>query len=473
MSLFVLSNGRSPTDLRVNNLKAKRLPLPYGRTRIAISDYATLPYATWRWTENGVLQGPNTELQPSVQTFRKITSDVVVPGYAQRVAAGEIISNPYSMVERKITREPWGDTKILWTGNDGGTSLLHVTADFRLACGSAYGDNSTLPLPNYSEALSYAQTKALAGVQAAELQSLVTLGEFRETMRMLVSPMRALTRYIEDANKRYKRDLARYGEAVRRTQNMRNQHARAKLLRLRASSKGKQRAIMDRVCDFGHTLTDAVLGYNLGWKPFMMDIDAILNKIPSLEQQERRTSRSTREVSHTVVNQDNRAQAYGTAHFTWESTVNVNIRASVLYADKFETSQHFGYRLQDLPEAAWELLPLSFLVDYAVNVGDYLGALRAMAYANILSYSTVIRVEGKGVHRFNSITPGRHAGRSNNLGVVQSMGGGSEELTLKSTSRSVDSFGPSFAFGRPGGERPASHVQNVASLLTKAMLNVR
>lgn len=452
--------------------RSKSYKPPFTRVRSKNTSTDMLPQFGWQWNENGVNQ--TAYLYPAAgRICNKVTTDVVVPGYEQFISEGRVIANPYSRIERVITRDTWGDTKVKWTGNNGQYSTLTLTADFRLDF-PVFSNSSLLPVTSYSSAMRYAQTQALSGIQEATLQGLVTVGEFRQTMNFLLSPVRGLATYFKKAEAQYARDKARYTKAVLRTIAMRNQAKRTRLLRIAAASKGKQKAIMDRISSFGYGLTDAVLGYNLGWVPLMTDLDAILHKIPALEFEERRTSRAKR-----VVNGSN------TYTGTWAAAVNSTkrydltvddvstIRTAVLYADGFEASQHFGIRLSDVPEAAWEVIPFSFLVDYVVNVADYLGAVRALCTARILSYSTSVETEAVGTRTYVNFTPGRHPGRDNNLGSVLSFGGGSETLTIRSKYRSVDSFGPELVFGRPGGERPPQHVQNTLSLLTRQLLKIK
>jgi hypothetical protein len=206
-----------------------------------------------------------------------------------------------------------------------------------------------------------------------------------------------------------------------------------------------------------------------------VDIDALLHKIPSLDVVERRWSRATREQDTTEVVNSTRSTAYGTNRIKAEIKTKVKIRAGVLYQDRFEASHHFGTRLSDIPETVWEAIPLSFLVDYVVNVGDYLGALRAQAYSQNVLFYTTEEIECEQTRTWDAVTSIiSHPGVNNVVGSVKVWRPGAPEvLTYEAKSRWPDSFGPSIARVQYSHERPAAQLQNVMSLLTKSLISIR
>lgn len=429
----------------------------------------------WYWINNGVTQTVN-QVPAILTTCVQQTDDTVTPGYQQLVAAGQVINHPYSSVSREISGGVGGSISVKW--QSGATSAILNVEDFAFAdaVGGVYSAGATPAILNYQPMVSYAQTKALSGVQSAQMQSLVSLGEFRETLRMLLSPVRGLQSWFQTAQRKYNAELQRQGrEALRIAASKRKARMLSRIKAEKAVRKKESRRLMDRVAGFGDDAADMVLAYNLGWKPFLNDIDNLLNKIPSLEYQERRTSRAQREDSESLSVKTDRSTAYGTNVVLTETQSRVKVRANVLYVDSFEASQHFGTRLADLPETVYELIPYSFLLDYVVNVGDYLGALRALMTAKVLAYSTVVEIEATATKSWDSVKSViAHPGVNNVVGTVQSRDPGQPEvLDYKAKSRSVDSFGPSFAVGRPGGERPPAQLQNVLGLLIKQLSSLR
>lgn len=456
-------------------MKVKRYPPPRQRTRATITGTRLLQSGTWQWTNNGV-PGALYSAPGSVTMTRKQTIDIVTPGYKQLVAKGYLINNPYSSVSRTLEGGDSGNITVRWVSGSTSAELAVLGFAFRDGCGVS-SDSTTPSLPSYSNITGYVQTKALAGVEAASLQTGVAIAEFRETMRMLVSPIRGLTRQVQLAHKRYKAELARGRKAVEKMNATRSKKYRAAINS--AYAKGnidkRTKSWLDRYISSGETLTDVVLGYNLGWKPFLSDIDALLNKIPSLECVERRWSRATRSQEDSFDSTSTKSTAYGTNRIKSATKAKATVRAGVLYRDRFEVSHHFGTRLADIPETVWEAIPFSFLVDYAVNVGDYLGALRAQAYSQNLLFYTSTDVEATVVRSWDAVVSTiQHPGVNNVTGTVQAwLPGTPETLTYKAKSRVPDPFSPTIARVQYSHERPAAQLQNVLSLLTRTLISIR
>jgi len=455
--------------------KRKALPPPRPRTRKRLNCTRLVNAGVYYWVNNGV-QGTVTNVPAAVTLCEHQTDDIVTPGYKQLVAAGQLINNRYTSVKRSLTGGDNGDIQVEWKSGSLQANLFVTGFAFRDGCGILSG-GATPPLPNRSNITGYVQTKALSGVEAASLQTGVAIGEFRKTMQTLVSPLRSLLRWHEKASKEYARDLKNYGRKALETKSrIRTDRYRMKVLR--ANAKGldkKTKSLLERYISKGGDAADLVLSYNLGWKPILMDIDALLNKIPSLEVTERRWSRATREQETTQVDYSTKATAYGTNRIKSETKIKVKVRAGVLYQDKFEASHHFGTRLSDIPETVWELIPGSFLVDYVVNVGDYLGALRAQAYSQNVLFYTAEEIVSEQTRTWESVQSIiAHPGVNNVVGSVKTwMPGNPEVLTYEAKSRWPDSFGPTISRVQYSHERPAAQLQNVMSLLTKSLMKIR
>lgn len=454
--------------------KRKALPPPRPRTRALLVGNRVLSGGSYQWLTSQGNQ-PATPVDPLVVATTKRTDDIVTPGYKQLVANGHLVNNPYSSVSRKITGGDTGDYTIEWNGPVNQATLVNTGYGFRDACGYMT-DGFTPPLPNYYNLVRYTQTKALSGVEAASLQTGVAVGEFAETMRMLVSPLRGLTNWLVRADRQYKRDLKAYGRKALETKSkVRTDRYRMKLLRANAKGLDKEtRSLLERYISGGNNAADVVLSYNLGWKPFLSDIDTLLHKIPSLQVVERRWSRATRDQDFDTSDSYSNSMSTALAKIDTNTKTSVKVRAGVLYADRFEVSHHFGTRLADVPETVWELIPFSFLVDYVVNVGDYLGALRARAYSNIQLFYTTEEIECTHTREWAGITDTIYHPWTACTGSVKSWTAGAPEvLIFKAKSRRPDPFGPSLERVVFSHERPAAQLQNVLGLAIKALTSVR
>lgn len=391
-------------------------------------------------------------------------NDIVTPGFQQLVAKGVIVNNPLSTVE--TVYGPFGDTGFEAHRTDG--SGLHKWSCDKDLAAITWGDqNPIMRLQRISQdnLVRLSQTQALAGVQTPTFESFVALAELKETLGMLLRPKRALLALLEKSQREYTRDLRRYGNQINRAMKHRTHSGRRKALDQIKRTGGKRTEPITNL----EFIPDMVLAYNLGWKPLMMDIDAILQEIPALEHEERRTSRATK--SDSVKWSETKKLTHpsgnsGTFRFDYEETCVV--RSGIMYADGFNVSQHFGTRLRDVPSAVWEALPFSFLADYAVNVGDYIKSLTSSAAQTALAYFTKVTITTKVTRTWVSLAVPAP------WNVVRHPQG-SDCVEYEAVQRWPDPFGGHLAHTPlfDWTYRPPAQLQNVLSLLTSFLYSVR
>jgi len=179
-------------------------------------------------------------------------------------------------------------------------------------------------------------------------QGITFLGEIRETIQMIRHPLQGLfgnvTRHIGQTGK------------IRR--------------RLGESN----RSLADRVSDIW-------LEKSFGWQPLLHDIDNGMQALSRLGMK----SRPVQRVSGAQTDKKYLASvfipqqiAFGQALTTVRKEESASVRYhGAVVLDWEEYSQgftHFGFRLDSVLPAVWELIPYSFLVDYFTNVGDIIKA---------------------------------------------------------------------------------------------------
>lgn len=403
-------------------------------------------------------------------------SDVVTYGYAQRVADGEIVNNPMHQGHLIVTGGVSGP--IIAQGPYIGDPINECTTTFERGFWSACELSAPSP-PRNAGALEWmvplVQTKALAGVEQASIQTLVAAGEFAKTCKMLLRPLRALDAALRKAQRQYEGDLKRYGRDQMRANRARSAKERARRRnQITRGAKGPSRSAGEHVSGFGEHVSDVVLTYNLGIKPLLKDLDNLLNKIPSKEQMPMETSRAKQEErdDYEVVN--TRSFYLGVASVRTKAEGFVRVRAAVRYKAQLEIAKRdFGVRLSDVPDALWELLTLSFLVDYFINVGDFLASLRALATAEFVSFSTTIELSSQKTRTFESLLPGTaYDGKPY---VIKQVPLGSTEATdFWMKSRSNEVFSGQLAINRSRLEvRPPAQAQNIAGLILKRLIGLR
>jgi len=389
--------------------------------------------------------------------------DVVVPGFQQLKATGAILNNAMSRVQ--VNYQVYGDT--------GFEAKLNSNPNYKWWSAPGWGDMSlgflaprtAVTRLNETNLRALAQTAALAGVQAPVNQSLVSLGELYKSLKLLVSPLRGLHSLLKNSEREYRRDLRKYGNRLNRVMKFKTHKARRNAVLAIQKEKPLKAPIAERL----EFIPDMVLAYNLGWKPIVMEVDAVIHKIPALEEEARRTSRSTKsdktswtqDVVHTNLSGSGQN---GTFRYTY--TEECVVRAGVLYADGFDPRQHFGVRLTDVPSAMWELIPFSFVVDYVVNVEQYIQATTNVMFSrSFLATFCTTTIKTTISREWVSLTmPAGYTLTRLPVGV--------STTSYEAKTRSPVGFGPQLAHTPlfDWSHRPPAQLQNVLSLLTKLLM---
>jgi len=207
-----------------------------------------------------------------------------------------------------------------------------------------------------------AGTKAYADITSPEFQGLVFLAELREVVGFLRKPMSSLNNY-----------LTRELRLARKKKRKRNKIHRSKLQHARK---------------FSEHIGDNWLAYRYGLRPLVSDLENAARAVASLQFRPppRFTARGKMDLSEELSFED---LVLGSSLETLairngKTTRTVNVRAGVMY----ETSNldTFGMNMQNIPIAAWEVIPFSFVADWFVNVGDYISAITPKLGVRVLGH---------------------------------------------------------------------------------------
>jgi hypothetical protein len=151
---------------------------------------------------------------------------------------------------------------------------------------------------------------------------------------------------------------------------------------------------------------NAWLEYRYGWRPLVTDAMKVISDVeqiklnyrpPRLVARSQETDGSTMTVSFADVLLPNSSlRASGTC----SRFVQVRASAGVLYQSAITGSTSaamakvLGTRTRDLPATVWEVIPFSFVMDWFVNVGDWVQAVTPNPEVQILGHwTTVVREE--------------------------------------------------------------------------------
>jgi len=280
----------------------------------------------------------------------EVMNDVVVPEYRKRIAAGEIINNPCKY-ERSSKTTTGGYQYRAVSKNSSGYPIYTSDGDGSLTeyfVSLMKGAISLkAPTPDGGSALEQSRNAALAAVDTTPYSFMEDAAEIRETLQFLRNPLGS---------------LIKLGKSFRK------------------DARKRQRTLKYRT----EALADVWLSYRFGVMPLVRSAfdatEVCLNGIK--RQPDRRTARG---YGNHSENGDRLVLSNTlTCSEFWET--ETNCKSGIIYEVKNPTDSmpiNLGFRLQDIPETAWAIVPLSFMVDRVLNISNFISGVRALADPNV------------------------------------------------------------------------------------------
>lgn len=294
--------------------------------------------------------------------FSKVTEDFVTPKFRSRSAKGEVINNPFS----SVLIEKWGSAsgalKATVVGPCSGSSTRSETQTNWITGGFAPSG----PWPELDSAATQvrrlAGTQAAAGVAAPDVQLLVDLAELRATLSLLQRPLGSIGSIIAGikASKRYRKWLR----------------------------ENPGRAFFD-------FMSAEWLRYRYGILPLVYSMQGIVKALDDDKRPLRMTSRGKARVAVSPETESTSlTYPWSVADVTGSRSAEVICRAGILYEFQSSLGARFGMGLREVPSAAYELIPYSFVVDWFLNLGDFISAITPRVDARELaSWTKLTTVE--------------------------------------------------------------------------------
>jgi hypothetical protein len=262
-------------------------------------------------------------------------------------------NNACTFLQGSKFRTSFPDSHVQWQRRFDGPIFSVIPEILRYECSGNLLLIPSDPGSSPSHSVTSARNEAIIGflkkAQAVDtkLKGLVFLGELPETLRMIISPAKALRKGING-----------YLDAI---------------------SVGYPRTPKFRRKKY---LRDSWLEYSYGWAPLMSDI---ADGMRALENKQR-LREAFEPVSFTGrsearVNFQQRSGTWGP--LAWDYDTFTKETWSVRYfgiahsrcpAPVYFQARNYGLRLNEFVPTLWELIPYSFLVDYFTNIGDVLTA---------------------------------------------------------------------------------------------------
>lgn len=327
---------------------------PYKRYRTRTTPVPlTSSFAWWqvnRATGNITYNVPWTNVgDGGGQATVEYMSDVVTPAYDRERSKGGIVNSP---MNKRTTVTSGSDAGWGFTATYSETIYVGQASENYFARDATYYPLPVLPAglgESYDNLLTEMVTQLRAKVNASTAQLAVSLGEMRETMRLLARPTQGLGRLIEAAGR----------------------------FRTGRSSRGQSR----NMSDMYQGLESLWLTGRYGWRPLMIDIEKFLEACGESRWKLRDRVAVKRELP-LIEGPTLPAKLDLGGGFSFSATTKSTLERTLVMGNFHELADPdrsvadlLGTRLQDMPLAAWNLIPFSFVVDWFINVSQLLGTL--------------------------------------------------------------------------------------------------
>lgn len=339
---------------------------PYSRFR-SQNNTSSAP-ATYIRTGPGDTTTTDTWIGARLGVYRSM-HDWVTPAYKEMSAQGLLINNPVSSLKATfslVSASGWGHYNAADPSHVGEWKGL---ASYALGWWQGQlGLSPPAPLIATDRLHTIAITRAMANVNKPTVQGLAFIGELNQTLDLLRHPFGALTKFFRRPLKK-RRSYSKVNGRWRWTTSW------------EIDSKAAIGAIASQY-----------LAFQFGALPLMHDIEGIVQSLVFRHPEVLRQTARAKESEVTTSIQTGYATT-GFLEAAMETTYQeeIEVRTGILYAFKGESSMaSLGLRLSDVPAAAWELLPWSFVIDWVSNVGDVVAGLTALCTSDLLTQWTTV-----------------------------------------------------------------------------------
>lgn len=234
------------------------------------------------------------------------------------------------------------------------------------------------------------------------------LGELRETVALFKSPLKSLNKAIDVQIKHSKRLREKVVRRAKRDFELREKYKSQ--VRIKPELKIKRSKYVLR--EWREAAASSFLEWQWGVRPLMNDIDELFSSLTQALQQ--------REVINcgASASQYYNAQPISTSVTAYSVTANVSVQStchtSVSYKGAFmsridssaDLSETLGVAPMDWVPAAYEVMPLSWLLDYFGNLGQLINCYVSAQRAEKIFLSKTVRHSLVGRVTITPLKPG-------------------------------------------------------------------
>lgn len=320
------------------------------------------PITVWDVTPAGAIVNKSVVGYASPQGRMETMADVVTPGFTRAIAQGRVIFNPMNSTHQELSSASQG-IRLRWKTagpNYGAKNESSGDVLLYLLGGRCIGTEtsprlralalSSLPI---DRAIREATTKAQRSPSEADF--LVTLAEMDKTRRLVPDLLNNWSKLFTKLNR--VSTASRYSTAFQNSKGLTASNLRA----------------LER------TLTETWLAMRFGVRPLIMDTLGLLKTVSKLYSAEpvRVTQRGKSYAEASDVSTLVAPSGVTRTAIVYTTQNIVSVRAMNLWEFKLDQLRDAGVSLAAIPEAAIDLVRFSFVVNWVINVNDFMASLGA------------------------------------------------------------------------------------------------
>lgn len=333
---------------------------------ITSKSYVETSYQTSKSTCLGSMTKSVLGSHSAVDYFgsRKTMTDEVVPNFRKRSAQGEVFMNRMSSSHVEISEAVFSTAPLIYsnstmqcvgTGGEyqsiyefGPTHPLSLTGNNFQPVNGFWTSRPLLSNGEIENALDEASTRCQSERGRSQVTFWETLGERKQSYVLLHSYLQAVSQatkgmYLDVLDKRKGSPFGKFAKS--------------------ASMITKGAAGVWLITRYGLL-------------PLMSDIQSLMTQLKKdLDVSERHTARGKAVVGRSITSSFKLPHGSCNCEGGILYTDELIVRAMSLDEWRYGLADHFGLGTKDLLTVPWELLTLSFVADWFVNIGDFIGAM--------------------------------------------------------------------------------------------------
>jgi len=283
----------------------------------------------------------------AVGTLRTMT-DHVTPKFKTKSRRGEVIITPMtSEVESQTCSGTF--SQVTSVANSCGAPVRKNVEDLDGPWGyvlASFGQDRLTPFSlisasDIASAVDVATTKAWENSAGHDASVLTDMAEMHQTLNMFRKPLSALGPLIRSIS------AAKHGK----------------------SNVGKVAK------ELVPTAQNLWLQYRYGVRPLVSSVNGVLKALKSVRQKSRRTERGYYSLSQRTTLTG--STSTWSTQFSWQDTQtdDIFIRTGILLEESLTIQQSLGIDAGGMLAVPWEIVPFSFVADWFINVGSWIGSL--------------------------------------------------------------------------------------------------